>query len=232
MNRSPTPPVPARLVVLVRHAESTWNAAGRWQGRADPPLSPAGLRQARTAARLVAAHPPARVVTSPLRRAASTARLLTAGRPGLRAVPDPDLAEYDAGAWTGLTRAEIEQRWPGTLARWDSGELEASPGGEPVEPYARRLLDAVRRAGGEGKGGRSWVLAVSHGRALHLLGRSLGAAPVTIGHLHGWAVEVGDPPGSAVPALRLVGPVGPGRGLPPARKGTGGDAPAPLRSGG
>ena len=32
---------------LIRHAESTWNAAGRWQGQADPPLSEKGRAQAR-----------------------------------------------------------------------------------------------------------------------------------------------------------------------------------------
>src|SRR5919201_1245846 len=33
-------------LLLVRHGESTWNAQSRWQGQADPPLSPFGERQA------------------------------------------------------------------------------------------------------------------------------------------------------------------------------------------
>ena len=34
---------PARVrVLLIRHGQSTWNAEGRWQGRADPPLSELG----------------------------------------------------------------------------------------------------------------------------------------------------------------------------------------------
>lgn len=232
MNRSPNPPAPTALLVVVRHAESTWNAAGRWQGRADPPLSPVGRRQARAAAHLVAAHPPTRVVTSPLIRAAGTARLLGGGHPGLRPVPDPDLAEYDAGAWSGLTRTEIERRWPGSLESWDTDDPVASPGGEPVEPYLRRLLGALSRAGEGAKGRGSWVLVVSHGRALHLVGRSLGAAPVGIGHLQGWAVEVGGSPGSPVPGLHLLAPVAPGSGLPPLRRGTGEHGSAPLPSGG
>ena len=40
------PPAPNCELYLVRHAESEWNASGRWQGHADPPLSPDGRGQA------------------------------------------------------------------------------------------------------------------------------------------------------------------------------------------
>ena len=47
-------------VLLVRHGQSTWNAEGRWQGQADPPLSELGERQAVEAAAAVAALEPTR----------------------------------------------------------------------------------------------------------------------------------------------------------------------------
>lgn len=192
-------------VVLVRHAESAWNAVGRWQGLADPPLSPAGRHQARAAGHLVSEHPPSRVVTSPLRRAAETAELLRAGLPGVAPEAEPNLVEYDAGAWTGLTRVEIERRWPGLLARWDAGELDESPGGEPAAPFARRVVHAVTDiAAGEGKGGASWVLAVTHGRALDVLARSLGAAPAPVVHLGGWVVRAHTDHHGGRPALELL----------------------------
>ncbi len=131
-------------VLLVRHGESTWNAAGRWQGQADPPLSARGEAQARAAAPALAALGPfAAVYASPLRRALRTAQLLLrqapapllagrppapvrAGRPPapLRAGrppadeprPVPGLEERDAGPWTGLTHAEIDRRHPGARA--------------------------------------------------------------------------------------------------------------------
>ena len=46
--RPPAPP-PEVAVLLVRHGESTWNAEGRWQGQADPPLTDTGREQARAA---------------------------------------------------------------------------------------------------------------------------------------------------------------------------------------
>src|SRR5919107_550504 len=65
----------ARLL-LVRHGESTWNATGRWQGWADPPLSDLGRAQAEAAA--PAAAPVDAVVSSDLRRARETAELMAA----------------------------------------------------------------------------------------------------------------------------------------------------------
>ncbi len=44
--------MPSRLL-LVRHGQSEWNAAGRWQGQADPPLTDLGRAQARAAARAI-----------------------------------------------------------------------------------------------------------------------------------------------------------------------------------
>ena len=67
-------------LLFARHAESTWNAAGRWQGQADPPLSKRGRRQAAALAeRLVARVGDAgigRLATSPLARARETAAIL------------------------------------------------------------------------------------------------------------------------------------------------------------
>src|SRR5919109_2812903 len=101
-------------LLLVRHGESTWNAQSRWQGQADPPLSPFGERQAEDATvRLAESASITAVWTSDLVRARRTGELI-AKRLGLDAVHDePRLRERDVGAWSGLTRDEIEARWPG-----------------------------------------------------------------------------------------------------------------------
>jgi len=52
--------------VLIRHGESTWNAAGLWQGQGDPPLSDRGRSQARLLAKRLAAEAPRRLVASDL----------------------------------------------------------------------------------------------------------------------------------------------------------------------
>ena len=109
---SPAPSPEARLLV-VRHGQSEWNAVGRWQGRADPPLTMEGRRQAAAAARALGTFDG--VVSSPLQRAAETAAII-AEHLGIGPVlTDPDLMERDAGEWQGLTRGQIEMEWPGYL---------------------------------------------------------------------------------------------------------------------
>src|SRR5215813_8680553 len=96
---------PTRLVVI-RHGQSTWNAIGRWQGHADAPLTDLGRTQA---ARAVASLPPVEVIwASDLERARATAAVIGEAL-GLDVQVDVRLRERNAGEWTGLTRAEIEQ---------------------------------------------------------------------------------------------------------------------------
>src|SRR3954464_6700209 len=88
-------------VLLVRHGQSEWNAVGRWQGQADPPLSDLGRAQARAAARSLGSLDA--VYASDLQRATETA-LIIAEQIGIGPVIlDPDLRERDAGQWSGLT---------------------------------------------------------------------------------------------------------------------------------
>ena len=58
--------------LLIRHAESSWNASGRWQGQADPPLSPAGRRQADALAGVLADASLDALLSSDLGRALET----------------------------------------------------------------------------------------------------------------------------------------------------------------
>jgi broad specificity phosphatase PhoE len=172
-----------RRVLLVRHGESTWNADGRWQGQADPPLSEAGAAHARAAASAVAELAPVAVVTSDLARARATAELVAP--PGTVLQVDPTWRERLAGEWTGLTRAEIEARFPGWLAEWRS-----PPGFEDdaallarVRPALARLLDGT---GSGARGGRDGViLVVTHGGVIRTLERDLGAPRAPLPNLGG-----------------------------------------------
>lgn len=134
----PTPPI-----LLVRHAESEWNAAGRWQGHGDPPLSERGRAQARAAAESLAGSRIEVLVCSDLRRAQETAAALGDAL-GLAPSPDPRLRELDVGAWEGLSRSEIERRHPEDLAAFDSGDPDARPtGGETLRELAARVGSAL-----------------------------------------------------------------------------------------
>ncbi|HYB12258.1 MAG TPA: histidine phosphatase family protein [Myxococcota bacterium] len=113
---------------IARHAESTWNAEGRWQGQADPPLSRRGQHQAKALAEHLTARGVHRLVASDLERAAQTARV--AGlRLGVAPRLEPRLRERDVGTWSGCTHAEIARRFSDELARLRAGDPELRPGG-------------------------------------------------------------------------------------------------------
>ncbi len=137
--------------MLVRHGESTWVAEGRIQGRADPPLSELGRRQAAlVAARLAdsAATPPLPIPAgsplacwhSPQRRAAETARSIGEARAGLPLHADDRLREISQGEWEGLTGAEVVARYPEVRAGWRRDPVHVhAPGGESLPEAAHRV---------------------------------------------------------------------------------------------
>jgi probable phosphoglycerate mutase len=149
-------------LLLVRHGESEWNAVGRWQGWADPPLSELGELQAASASRAVGAVDA--IVASDLQRASRTAEII-AGELGVGpVVVDGALRERDAGSWTGLTRAEIEAEWPGFLA---SGERP--DGYEADDALLARVLPALLALEAAGEA----ALVVTHGGVIGAVDRLL-----------------------------------------------------------
>ena len=176
-------PEPPRRLLLLRHGQSTWNADGRWQGHADPPLSPLGEEQARDAARRLAPGQFSRIVASNLRRARQTAEILAEAL-GLPVALDPDLREIDVGDWQGLTRAEIDAQAPGALADWSEGRSESTPGGETRTHLTDRARAALLRAAAAASPGDR-VLLVSHGALIRNLDRRLGLVPQGIPNLAG-----------------------------------------------
>lgn len=155
----------ATSILLLRHGQSEWNAMGRWQGQADPPLSPVGRAQAVAASRSVGVLDA--IVASDLARAWDTA-LVIADAVGVGPVVlDAALRERDAGEWSGLTRAEIHDGWPGYL---DGGGRP--PGWESDDALLARVLPALTRIAALAPGGT--VLAVTHGGVVYALEAHLG----------------------------------------------------------
>ena len=171
-------------VLLVRHGQSEWNAAGRWQGQADPPLSDLGRLQAREAARAVGAVDA--IWSSDLQRAAETA-IIIGDQIGVGpVVVDDRLRERDAGEWTGLTRAQIEQRNPGFLA-----DGNRPPDWEPDRDLLRRAGAALASIAGAAPGGD--VLVVTHAGVVFAVERHLGAEHTRLANTEGrWVTVAGD----------------------------------------
>ena len=156
-------------LILVRHGETDWNRDGRFQGHADPPLNERGRRQAHALAEQFAREPIEAVYASDLVRAHETATII-AERLGLDVVVDPELRERDVGEWSGLTLAEIEERFPNQLDQWRSGHITV---GESRESLTDRALTAALRIAAAHPDGE--VLLVAHGGTLRMLRRA--AAP-------------------------------------------------------
>jgi broad specificity phosphatase PhoE len=159
-------------IFLARHGESDWNVEKRFQGHSDRPLTERGRKQARALADLVGAEKIDAVYTSPLSRARETAEIVAA-RAGLEAVALPDLREVDTGSWSGLSRADVEARFPEGFARWRSGG-SGWENGESYDEMAERVIGALRKIAEDHPDGR--VLVISHGgpiRAIHAAAEGL-----------------------------------------------------------
>jgi broad specificity phosphatase PhoE len=144
-------------ILLARHGETDWNREGRWQGWADPPLNDTGRGQAQALAEQLHELSFDAVYSSDLRRASETAEIVAAPHE-LPVVADPGLREIDVGSWSGLTRAELEVRFP-------NGDR---PDGESREQHAARVLAAVERIAREHEGAAR-ILLVTHGGTMRAL---------------------------------------------------------------
>ncbi len=185
-------------MLLVRHGQSTWNAAGRWQGQADPPLSDLGRLQAELAAGAlsgVVGGALTAVWTSDLRRAAETARIIAAELGLGDVVLDPGLRERAAGEWSGLTRHEIEERYPGYLepragrSGFAPSDRKRPPGWEHDQQLRARAVATLARIAERATGD---VLVVTHGGLIYTLETSLGEPFARLANAEGrWVVADG-----------------------------------------
>ncbi len=144
-------------VHLVRHGETAWSLSGQATGRTNIPLTKRGERDARELGTLLRGKSFLQVLTSPLQRAQRTAVLAGFGE---RAQHDPDLMEWDYGAYEGRRTAEIQSERPG----WNLFN-DGCPDGETLQAVsarAERVIDRVRASRGD-------VLVFAHRDILRVL---------------------------------------------------------------
>jgi broad specificity phosphatase PhoE len=159
--------VPTRLLIA-RHGETEDNAAERWQGWQDSPLTSRGIAQAEALGRRLAGEPLAAAYSSDLGRAVHTARLALSGH-RLDLQQTAALRERDVGAFSGLSGSEVQQRYAEALARRQSDHLLdwAPPRGESFRQMLSRILPFVDQVGAAWPG--RTVLLVTHGGVIRLL---------------------------------------------------------------
>jgi broad specificity phosphatase PhoE len=167
-------------LLIIRHAQTEANVAGRWEGWTDPPLTPTGRAQAEAIARRLApeAGQIAVLYTSPLRRALETAQAIGAAL-DLEPTPVEPLKEIHFGQLEGVSLQQMEARYPDLYARWqDKTDMAFRwPGGEQRAAFFTRAAQACQRILTRHPDDR--VVIVAHGGTIraclaHLLPRQLG----------------------------------------------------------
>jgi probable phosphoglycerate mutase len=164
-------PDPLPIIYLARHGETAWALTRQHTGLTDIPLTAQGEEEARHLGERLSGIEVALVLTSPLIRARQTCTIAGFAE---RAVAEPDLVEWDYGAYEGKTTAEIREKHPD----WNIFR-DGCPGGESLEQVsarADRVVRQMRENGGD-------VLIFSHKDMLRILAvRWLGLPAATAIH--------------------------------------------------
>lgn len=164
-------------LVLVRHGRTAWNLERRFLGRTDVPLDARGRTEALAVGRRLACLPVGRVVSSPLQRAADTARAIAAAQ-DLPVDEEPQLVELAQGELEGLPGSALPDRFPDFLAQWLTDPATARvPGGETLAECQDRALQALLAIAAQAPDLRP-VVVVSHQMVIvsvlcHVLGLPL-----------------------------------------------------------
>jgi len=167
--------VVARLLVI-RHGESLWNIHERWQGQANIDLSEEGIAQARAAAEKLGTFD--MIIASHLTRALHTAHIISESL-GIGPVEvDERLQESNIGPWEGLTRHQIETRWPGYLAA-----RRKPVGFESDESIVERFSGAINDIAIRCQDGTA--LVISHSGVIRTLRHVLGVSNPRLPNLGG-----------------------------------------------
>lgn len=153
-------------ITLVRHGETAWSLSGQHTGRTDIPLTANGEAAARALAPRLAGLSVSAVWSSPSQRARNTCALSGFGE---GVIIKPDLAEWDYGAYEGITTKEILSKRPG----WQLSR-DGCPDGEAAADVgirADRIIAELRQVNAP-------VLIFSSSHFLRVLGaRWLGLPP-------------------------------------------------------
>lgn len=167
-------------IVLVRHGESHWNAAGLIQGHAGVGLTDRGLTQAGAVADYLSReYPDCRLlVCSDLARVVETAAPAEQTY-GVTARVDRRLREIDVGTWSGKTREEVAAEDPGGLDAWQRGLDTPRGGGERLSELQSRVLAAVGDTAEQAAAtGQSTAILFTHGGPVRVVVEAVVGVPV------------------------------------------------------
>jgi broad specificity phosphatase PhoE len=156
---------------LVRHGATPLTAEDRFSGAANVHLSEEGLSQAGYLAERLADDDIHAVYASPLDRTMETAAIIAKPH-NLTPIQRDGLREISHGHWEGLSRREVEERFPDEYRNWESDPFTFAPAdGESGISVLARALPVIREIVVSHKDGN--VLVVSHKATIRLVISSL-----------------------------------------------------------
>jgi broad specificity phosphatase PhoE len=169
--------MPAASIYLIRHAETTWNAERRVQGKLDAPLSERGVRQVGALVDALRQVRFAALYASPLPRAMLTARPVAEAQ-GLTVQGVDDLREIDQGAWEGRFIHDVETTDGATLRAWSqTPDVVRMPGGETLAEVQARAMRALTGLAARHAG--DTIAVVAHGGVNKTLLLAVMGAPLS-----------------------------------------------------
>jgi broad specificity phosphatase PhoE len=158
-------------VYLIRHGATALSAEDRFAGAIGVELSEEGRAQAAQLGERLRQEKISAIYASPLSRALETARIV-AGRCALDVQTRDGLREISHGRWEGLTRREVEERYPDEYASWEEDPFTFAPeGGESGVSVLARALPVIRELVTRHQG--DCVAVVSHKATIRLVISSL-----------------------------------------------------------
>ena len=153
---------------FIRHGETDWNVAKRFQGRSDIPLNEEGRRLARVTAKALEDVPFTRIYTSPLKRAYETAMIIR-GKRNIPVIEEPAIIEIGFGEYEGLCVGEDGYNIPDAkfLYFLDKPEAYEPPkGAESIEDLKKRTADFLQNIVHNNSLENDTILVSTHGAAL------------------------------------------------------------------
>ena len=153
-------------IFIVRHGETAYNRARRFQGFLPIPLNETGRDQAQRLGSYLQQTQIDCVYTSDLTRCTETAELVCGDR-SIDIIHDERLREHNLGQFQGLTRDQIADLYPLEFMRWRSNDAYVVPGGESRVMLRKRVItawqDIISTCSGE------QIMLVSHGGSIRQL---------------------------------------------------------------
>jgi broad specificity phosphatase PhoE len=170
-------------VYLVRHGTTDWNREEIFRGRIDCPLNETGRAEARAVADSLQGTKIGRIYTSPLSRAAETARVIAAGR-GIQVIPEAAFTDLDFGEWQGLPLKDAKEKHPDLYRAWrEQPQAVTFPGGESLDKVRGRAWEGLLRLVQENP--EKTILIVSH----RVVTKVLVCAALGLDNSHFWQIK-------------------------------------------